>query len=77
MRYEFSKLGVFSKYCQNYRDLRCLFLIQCVSVVVTGRAADAERRGGMVSKAGLYRELLPLHNIHLQVGGRKAASGDK
>ena len=29
MRYEFSKLGVFSKYCLNYRDLRCLFLIHC------------------------------------------------
>ena len=32
MRYEFSKLGVFSKYCQNYRDLRCLFLIHCATI---------------------------------------------
>ena len=31
MRYDFSKLGVFSRFCQNCCDLRCLFLIHCAS----------------------------------------------
>ena len=31
MRYDFSKLGVFSRFCQNCRDLRCLFLLHCAS----------------------------------------------
>ena len=34
MRYDLSKLGMFSRFCQNCRDLRCLFLIHCAVVII-------------------------------------------
>ena len=43
MRYDFSKLGVFSRFCQNCRDLRCLFLIQCASFTHTMQCSGKRR----------------------------------